>query len=180
MAGTEIVPVKLPNHRWDKWIMLPDGTVRRPIDDDDLAFWWLWGKKLLGWWQIADTRLPDGTRISTIFLGLDHSSGLDWDWSKCRTIDDNPELPIGYRPLVFETMIFGGDLDDYKARTVDCRLALANHEEAVRKAKGEGIYKCPRCGMISHNPNDAAHRYCGACCRFEGDPEGMVDGEEGD
>jgi hypothetical protein len=30
-------------------------------------------------------------------------------------------------------------------------------------------YTCPRCGMVSHNPNDEKHRYCGACHEFEHD-----------
>lgn len=28
-------------------------------------------------------------------------------------------------------------------------------------------YTCPRCMKTSHNPNDARHRWCGACNRFE-------------
>lgn len=27
-------------------------------------------------------------------------------------------------------------------------------------------YTCPYCGMVSHNPKDAEHRYCGACHRY--------------
>jgi hypothetical protein len=30
-------------------------------------------------------------------------------------------------------------------------------------------YTCPRCGRVSHNPNDLANRYCGACHLFEDD-----------
>lgn len=29
-------------------------------------------------------------------------------------------------------------------------------------------FTCPRCGMISHNPNDAENGYCGACGAFTG------------
>jgi len=25
---------------------------------------------------------------------------------------------------------------------------------------------CPQCGRVSHNPNDEAHRFCGACNQF--------------
>lgn len=28
------------------------------------------------------------------------------------------------------------------------------------------MYTCPHCGRVSHNPNDLAHRYCGACHRY--------------
>lgn len=27
-------------------------------------------------------------------------------------------------------------------------------------------FTCPRCSRTSHNPNDVANRYCGACHRF--------------
>ena len=30
-------------------------------------------------------------------------------------------------------------------------------------------YRCPRCGMVSFNPNDAKHGYCGHCHAFTGD-----------
>lgn len=28
---------------------------------------------------------------------------------------------------------------------------------------------CPKCGMVSHNPNDVLNRYCGACHAFHDD-----------
>ena len=28
-------------------------------------------------------------------------------------------------------------------------------------------YTCPRCGAVSHNPNDERERYCGRCKTFE-------------
>jgi ribosomal protein S27AE len=28
---------------------------------------------------------------------------------------------------------------------------------------------CPRCGMVSHNPNDVEQRYCGNCHAFHDD-----------
>jgi ribosomal protein S27AE len=31
-------------------------------------------------------------------------------------------------------------------------------------------YRCPRCGMVSFNPNDLQHRYCGFCHKFEDEP----------
>ena len=51
--------------------------------------------------QIANT-VKDGVRVSTIFLGIDHSLG-------------------GGPPLLFETMIFGGehDQDQWRHATYD-------------------------------------------------------------
>ena len=51
------------------------------------------------------------TRISTVFLGLDHSWG------------DGP-------PLLFETMIFGGKHDGYKTRCSTWAEALEMHKKA--------------------------------------------------
>jgi hypothetical protein len=28
---------------------------------------------------------------------------------------------------------------------------------------------CPKCGMVSHNPNDVRERYCGNCHAFHDD-----------
>jgi hypothetical protein len=29
-------------------------------------------------------------------------------------------------------------------------------------------FTCPKCGMVSYNPNDIAHGYCGNCHDFTG------------
>lgn len=51
----------------------------------------------------------------------------------------------------------------------------ARHARLVKKNPGlmtalygeTPSYTCPRCGAISHNPNDLRERYCGACHKFE-------------
>ena len=46
-------------------------------------------------------------------------------------------------------------------------------DAALAKARREGLrsaYTCPHCGMVSHNPNDAKHGYCGACHRWAVEP----------
>jgi hypothetical protein len=45
-----------------------------------------WGARLRGPKRVAETTLPDGTWISTVWLGLDHAWG-------------------GGPPLIFETMV---------------------------------------------------------------------------
>lgn len=60
-----------------------------------------------------------GMRISTVFLGLDHSF--------------SSEGP----PLLFETMVFGGEgshLEDFCVRAATWDEALANHQAAVKTA----------------------------------------------
>ena len=61
----------------------------------------------------------EGVRVSTVFLGIDHSFG-----------DGGP-------PLLFETMIFGGDHDEYCERHSTWEEAEAGHAKACRIAKGE-------------------------------------------
>lgn len=51
-------------------------------------------------------------RISTVFLGIDHSFD-------------------GGRPVLFETMIFGGDNDQYQERYSFWDDALKGHERAI-------------------------------------------------
>ncbi len=45
----------------------------------------------------------------------------------------------------------------------------AVHSGAYRLPKaddGVGSIRCPRCGWISHHPQDVANRYCGHCHQF--------------
>jgi hypothetical protein len=68
--------------------------------------------------RVAHTQLGD-VCVSTVFLGLDHRFG-----------DDGP-------PIVFETMIFGGPLDQERClrRYSSWDDAEAGHAAAVRKAR---------------------------------------------
>lgn len=56
--------------------------------------------------------LPGSVRVSTIFIGIDHSLGLS-------------------EPLLFETMIFGGELDRQVERYTTLDDARAGHEHIV-------------------------------------------------
>ena len=57
-----------------------------------------------------------GVRVSTVFLGIDHGFG-----------DGSP-------PILFETMIFGGEHDDYQMRYSTWEEAEAGHITACKKA----------------------------------------------
>lgn len=65
--------------------------------------------------HVALDSLSGGIRVSTVFLGLDHSFG------------QGP-------PLLFETMIFGGPHDQYQERYATWDEAAAGHEKAVALA----------------------------------------------
>jgi hypothetical protein len=56
--------------------------------------------------------------VSTVFLGLDHS----WD---------------GGEPLLFETMIFGGEHDQYQTRCSTWDEAVIQHEEACKLVRNK-------------------------------------------
>jgi hypothetical protein len=153
----------------DQYVLLPDGTVRRPLDTDDWLFWKTWGQILLGWSQIHET-FHEGRRISTVFLWLDHDHGTSWDWSG--GVDAAPGLPDGYRPLIYETMVFPyatrfGTVDRVQLRARTREHATRNHAEVVRLVAGPGAFVCPDCFAISHNREDVIKSYCGACHEFK-------------
>lgn len=65
---------------------------------------------------VAQTTFPDGVRVSTVFLGAD----LGFDEGE---------------PILFETMVFGGALDQYQQRYETWDQAEAGHAEAVEAVK---------------------------------------------
>lgn len=65
----------------------------------------------------APKRSEDSILISTVFLGMDHSLGEG-------------------APILFETMIFGGEHNDYQERYCTFEAAEKGHEAAVKLAIG--------------------------------------------
>ena len=97
----------------DKFILV-DGE---PVPCDDVLTWGRWfegsgDQRIVRKDQVGDIE------VSTVFLGLDHSFGRG-------------------APLLWETMIFGGQHDGYQDRYATKAGALLGHEHAVRIAKGE-------------------------------------------
>ena len=81
---------------------------------------------LQGWGSLYETMQDkrrvalyeqDGIIVSTVFLGLDHG----WD-------DNRP-------PVLFETMVFGGSLDQERERYCTLDEAVAGHERMVQCVK---------------------------------------------
>ena len=66
--------------------------------------------------HIAKTKINDDVKVSTVFLGLDHSFGDG-------------------HPLLFETMIFGGEHDQYQERFETWEQAETGHQVAVASIK---------------------------------------------
>ena len=65
--------------------------------------------------QIALDTVGDTTTVSTIFMGMDYLNSVV--------------------PLLFETMIFGGEYDGYQRRSATKENALIEHEKALNLIK---------------------------------------------
>ena len=63
--------------------------------------------------KIVDKTWFGQVQVSTVFLGMDHSHG-------------------GSSPILFETMIFGGEWDGYQKRFETWEEALTGHWEACQ------------------------------------------------
>lgn len=71
---------------------------------------------------VAKTELLDGSAtVSTVFLGLDH-----------QFLDGGP-------PHIFETMVFGGELDSEQDRYSTWAEAEAGHDEMVSRVLGTNV-----------------------------------------
>ena len=83
---------------------------------------WTWGQALgkrsfeHDPWRVAHTTF-DKVRVSTVFLGLDHN------------------MREGGDPILFESMIFGGPLDQEQQRYSSYAEAERGHQELVTKAR---------------------------------------------
>ena|SRR5437660_12794789 len=84
-----------------------------PIEEPDLIRWAKWLETAER--HVAQDHLADEVRVSTVFLGLDHSFG------------QGP-------PLLYETMIFGGQHDQYQERYSTREEALEGHKKALAMA----------------------------------------------
>ena len=83
---------------------------------EDVLEWGMWFETADR--HVAQTTLSNGVRVSTVFLGLDHSFG-------------------GGKPILFETMIFGGKPNDYQEQYTTWEEAEAGHKKALAKAGGK-------------------------------------------
>lgn len=95
---------------WKDWYVEVDGgdSVRPATSPDDLD-----SKNR---WRFRETvKTSEGpVDVSTVFLGLDHSFGGKGT------------------PILYETMVFGGRMDDYQERYHTRAEALVGHERVKR------------------------------------------------
>lgn len=99
------------------WMIRPDHSVY-PISFSQMLEWL--GEHGEAAWE-ANKRVTldhiDGINISTVFLYLNHRFG--------------PDGP----PLIFETMVFGGELDQECERYSTWAEAIAGHEAMVERVR---------------------------------------------
>lgn len=95
----------------DKYILDISGE---PLVCNDLMTW-------ARWFQTADRKLATETigdsTISTVFLGLDHG--------------------FGGKPLLWETMVFGGKLDGEQHRCETRAEATRMHKRMVERVRSK-------------------------------------------
>jgi len=99
---------------YNLYILGPDG--RTPVEEPDpLA----WASQMEADKCIVQQTTLEEIKVSTVFLGIDHSFG------------DGP-------PLLFETMIFGGkyEEEEYQKRYSTWAQAEAGHEVACALVRG--------------------------------------------
>ena len=92
----------------ERYILVGQTAVPEP----DLLTWARW-METAAHRRVALAHLPDGTKVSTVFLGLDHNFMLDGP------------------PMLFETMVFGGKHDMFQKRYCTEEQAKEGHARAV-------------------------------------------------
>lgn len=85
----------------------------------DALTWGKWMQENQNIRHVKDEKVGE-VRISTVFLGLDHAFGS------------------GGPPLIFETMVFGGELADEQDRYSTWDEAEAGHVAMVERVKSGG------------------------------------------
>jgi len=88
--------------------MIADGT---SVSVYDVLEWSKWFE--IADRRIAHTQVSDDVEVSTVFLGLDHSFGGSGS------------------PVLFETMVVGGDLDGEQERYTTIEDAQQGHDRMV-------------------------------------------------
>lgn len=92
---------------------------KQPVPCHDLMIWAKWNEENDR--HVADEKIGD-IRVSTVFLGLDHN---------------HIAIALGRSesPILFETMVFGGKLDQEQERYCTWEEAEAGHALMVEKVK---------------------------------------------
>jgi len=104
----------------DKYILDSDG---HPVAETDLMVWAEWFERS-GEMRIVEQSAIEGCRVVTIFLSLDHSYGCA-----------NRDVPI-----LYETMVVGGKLDQETQRYSTRDEAKEGHREMCNRIKAQAVF----------------------------------------
>ena len=102
--------------------ILDDDNEPVPVSIQEYAIWATRENRLrlVGRTDFHDENGEEVSSVSTVFLGLDHRFSGDGD-----------------TPVLWETMIFGGDNDEYQQRYTSHDDAVVGHQKAVAIVKAE-------------------------------------------
>lgn len=103
----------------DRYVLNADHSIEKM---DDLVEWakrFEMDNRVVAFDTVVVEGNPKPVEVSTVFLGLDHSFG------------HGP-------PLLFETMVFGGKLDQEMARYATYADAQRGHDLMVSRVRSEG------------------------------------------
>jgi len=90
-----------------------------------------WAKQMGSDNRIVEQSQFGDVKVSTVFLGLDHSFGGEEPLNKQFDENDPFGEEVGYiKPILFETMIFGGENDQYQERYSTWDEAVEGHKKA--------------------------------------------------
>lgn len=89
---------------------------KKPVPVDDSIVWDKWFDNRKNW--IVDKTTIGDSGIDTVFLGINHRDGEG-------------------EPILFETMIFGGDEDGYQERYCTWDEAVEGHKFACEKVSAK-------------------------------------------
>jgi hypothetical protein len=87
-----------------------------PVVEPDLMTWAAWFEENNGARVVAKTKIADDIEVSTVFLAIDHS------------YSSGP-------PILYETMVFGGPLDQTQDRYATRAAAVRGHREYVERVR---------------------------------------------
>lgn len=121
--------VSLNHHKSEKTLTMSDKYIligKTPKKSSNVTDWGRWFQNnstncIVG----SDTK--NGVRVSTVFLGLDHNF--------------NPRLTGEVKPILFETMIFGGKYNQYQERYSTWEEAEIGHKKALEMIKPNFIMR---------------------------------------
>lgn len=106
---------------WVGTYILDENGEPRPAETLEWAEWFETSAQAR---RVADTRLENGVRVSTIFLALDHNfTNFAAGWK--------------FPPILWETRIFGGPHDESTWRYSSREAAVEGHAAAVEIASQE-------------------------------------------